>query len=173
MKLVEDRPILAIDPGLRELGYAVLQGRRLLDWGVLPLRDVPPQRRPSEVDRAIQAWTRAYRPGTLVIEQTAQHGEGRLRPLRLLALRFNRLARRLRLKTAIYSAKTVRKAVVGNGWATKAEAARALCVSFPALRVCLTQDRKWKEGYWHNMFDAVALARYHQLLTNQPLSRSR
>jgi hypothetical protein len=43
---------------------------------------------------------------------------------------------------------------------------------FPRLRVYLTQDRRWKERFWQNMFDAVALALFHQSLT-QPPSRSR
>ena len=37
--------ILAIDPGLRDLGYAVLSGRRLLTAGVLALRAVPASQR--------------------------------------------------------------------------------------------------------------------------------
>ena len=43
---------------------------------------------------------------------------------------------------------------------------------FPQLRLYLTQDRRWKERFWLNMFDAVALALHHQAL-KQPPSRSR
>ena len=38
-------PILALDPGLRDLGYAVLSGQRLLTANVLNLRHVPPRQR--------------------------------------------------------------------------------------------------------------------------------
>jgi hypothetical protein len=38
---MKPKTILAFDPGLRELGYAVLQGRRLLTGGVLALRLLP------------------------------------------------------------------------------------------------------------------------------------
>ena len=33
--------ILALDPGLRDLGYAVIRGRRIVTSGVLGLRRVP------------------------------------------------------------------------------------------------------------------------------------
>lgn len=44
--------------------------------------------------------------------------------------------------------------------------------SIPQLRLYLTQDRRWKEKFWLNMFDAVALALHHQALTKPP-SRGR
>ncbi len=66
------------------------------------------------------------------------------------------------IAVAAYAPQTVRKALVGNGWATKVELARAIAVRFPALRVYLTQDRRWKERYFLNLFDAVALALHHQ-----------
>jgi Holliday junction resolvasome RuvABC endonuclease subunit len=71
----------------------------------------------------------------------------------------------------VYSAKTVRQSAVGDGWAGKREVAKSLCGRFPDLRVHLTQDRKWKERYWGNMFDAIALALHHQ--ATHPPSRSR
>jgi hypothetical protein len=48
----------------------------------------------------------------------------------------------------------------------------AVAHRFPQLRVYLTQDRRWKEKFWLNMFDAVALALHHQAL-GKPPSRSR
>ncbi len=165
-------PILALDPGLRDLGHAVLKGRRLLNFGVLGLRTIAPSRRPHEVALAVQAWTRAYRPRTLVLEQTANQRAGWLRPLYRLVRTLGRFGVRRRLTVASYSPKTVRKTVLGNGWATKHEVAEALCARYPQLRVYLTHDRKWKERYWQNMFDAVALALHHQTVRKPP-SRSR
>jgi len=171
MKPVE-RSILAIDPGLRELGYSLLRGPKLLDYGVLSLRKVPPHLRWAEIRRRLEAWTRGYQPGTLVLESTPRHQSGRLRSVYLLGRKLERLGTRRGLTVAAYSPKTVRKALLGNGWAGKREAAEAVCARYPALRVHLTHDRKWKEGYWGNMYDAVALALHHQSLT-KPLSRSR
>lgn len=52
---------------------------------------------------------------------------------------------------------TVKKIVCGNGRASKEEVARVIVSRFPELKVYLTQDRKWKQRYHENMFDAVAL----------------
>ena len=164
--------ILAIDPGLRHLGYAVLAGRRLVDSGVLSLRRVPPRRKFATIRESFRAWIRAYRPRTLVLEAVPKRPLDNLAGLPALGRLLQRLARRNKLQFAKYSATTVRCRVVGNGWAGKRETAEAICARFPELRVHLTHDRKWKERYWLNMFDAVALALHHQALTKPP-SRSR
>jgi hypothetical protein len=70
----------------------------------------------------------------------------------------------------LYSAQIVRKHLIGNGWASKEEVARAIARRFPQLRIYLSQDRRWKERYWHNLFDAVALGLHYQAY---PPSRSR
>jgi len=164
--------ILALDPGLRELGYAVLSGKRLLTTGVLSLRLIPPGRRLGRVEESIGAWSRAYHPRTLILENVPKRPLDALAGLPALGRLLQRLARRRRLKTAAYSAKAVRREIVGNGWAGKREVAEAIVARFPDLRVHLKQTTKGRQSYWANMFDAIALALYHQSL-GQPPSRSR
>lgn len=164
--------ILALDPGLRDLGYAVLRGRRFVTGGVLGLRQVPKAERLADARRHIRGWVRTHRPSVLVVEKTYRHPVPWLNDLHRLSLYARRLARRRRLGFATYAPQRVRKTVLGNGKAKKAEAAVAVALRFPQLRVYLTQDRRWKERFWQNMFDAVALALHHQTLTNPP-SRSR
>ncbi len=164
--------ILAIDPGLRELGYAVLRGDDLLDHGVLPLRHLPARRRLRRVRAALETWLRGYRPDSLAVERMPRRPLDSTTGLPALRRLVRRFASRHALPLHAYSARSVRQHVVGNGWAGKREAARALSREFPQLRVYRTQDRKWKESYWQNMYDAVGLARHHQLVT-QPPSRSR
>ena len=163
--------ILALDPGLRELGYAVLAGKRLVTSGVLSLRTVPRHQRLSAIQGSLVAWNRAYRPRALVLEHIPRRPLDSLAGLPALGRLIRRFVNRRHLRLAVYSAKTVRQSVVGDGWAGKREVTKSLCGSFPALRVHLTQDRKWKERYWSNMFDAIALALHHQ--ATHPPSRSR
>ena len=85
-----------------------------------------------------------------------------LEALHRLAGTVHRLGDRRRVLVATYAPQTVRKSLTGDGWASKRELAQAIAVRFPALRVYLTQDRKWKEHYFLNLFDAVALALHHQ-----------
>jgi Holliday junction resolvasome RuvABC endonuclease subunit len=164
--------ILAVDPGLRDLGYAVLCGRRLVASGVLALRRLPKETRLAEVRRQVRAWLKAHRPGTIVVERTYRHPVPWFDSLHAISLYARRLSRRRHLHFVSYAPQQVRKTVLGNGKGTKREAATVVAARFPQLRVCLTQDRRWKEVYWQNMFDAVALALHHQSVTRPP-SRGR
>jgi Holliday junction resolvasome RuvABC endonuclease subunit len=164
--------ILALDPGLRDLGFAVLSGRRLLAHGVQPLRGLPPPHRLAAAKESLRAWIRGYRPSSIVWETAPKHSVlGHARIHRFLRSA-TRIGWRLGLRTASYSAKTVRQNVVGYGWATKEEVARTIAGRFPELRAYLGHNRKWKERYWFNLFDAVALALHDQSLKKPP-SRSR
>jgi Holliday junction resolvasome RuvABC endonuclease subunit len=164
--------ILALDPGLRELGYAVLRGRRLVTSGVLGLRRLPKVARLPEVRRHVRSWLRSHRPRVIVLEKTYRHPVPWLDVLHRVSIYARRLARRHGLGFATHAPQQVRRTVLGNGRGTKREVAAVVAARFPQLRVYLTQDRRWKERYWQNMFDAVALALHHQSLT-QPPSRSR
>lgn len=166
------RPILAIDPGLRELGMAVLSGRRLVASGALTLKVLPRELRLPEMRRHVRAWLRLHRPRAVVMEKTYPHPVPWLDDVHRLTLSVRRLARRHGAAFAAYSPQRVRASVLGNGKASKAEVAVVIAHRFPQLRVYLTQDRKWKVRFWQNMFDAVALALHHRTVQLPP-SRSR
>ena len=154
--------ILAIDPGLRDLGFAVLEGSRIIASGVRPLRLLPRATRPREARRLVRKWLAAYRPSSLVLEKTYRHPVPWLNELHKVMRGVGTIARSRGLTVAVYAPQSVRKTLTGDGWATKDEVATALTYRYPALRVYLTQDRKWKVRYWQNAFDAVALALHHQ-----------
>lgn len=164
--------VLGLDPGLRDLGYAIASRRRLISVGVLPLRSVRRHLRIGRIREFVLAQIRAYRPATLVLEHIPKRPLDSIGGLPALGRLLRRTARQRNLTLAVYSARTVRRTVVGNGWAGKRDVAKALAVRFPDLRVHLTHDRKWKERYWQNMFDAVALVLHHQTQIKPP-SRSR
>ena len=163
--------ILAIDPGLRELGFAILSGKKLITSGVRPLFLTPSRRRVPEARRLLKQWLRAYRPETVVLERTYAHPTGTFDSVHRLAVALQKAASRRGFRTASYPPQTVRKAIVGNGNAPKLEIAKVLSARYPALRMYVTSDRKWKTRYFQNAFDALALAVFHQ--ENQPPSRSR
>ena len=164
--------ILALDPGLRELGYAVLVGRRLAASGVLNLRDLPRSRRLAAARNHVRQWATTHKPTAIVVERTYPHSLPWLNDLHRLTRGVRRIALRRQAVFAAYAPQTVRKGLVGNGWAKKPEVALAVAHRFPQLRVHLTQDRRWKAAYWHNLYDAVALAIHHQR-SQQPPSRGR
>jgi Holliday junction resolvasome RuvABC endonuclease subunit len=163
--------ILALDPGLRDLGYAVLRGRRLVTSGVLGLRRTPKGERLASARKHLGSWLQTHRPDVVVVEKTYPHPVPWLDQLHQLSRSARNLATRRRAAFAMYSPQRVRQTVAGNGKAKKPEVAIAVAHRFPSLRVYLTQDRRWKERYWQNMFDAIALALHHQ--ATHPPSRSR
>lgn len=164
--------ILAIDPGLRDLGYAVLRRQRLITSGVLGLRRVPKAARLATARKHMSTWLRTHQPSAVVVEKTYRHPVPWLDELHGLSRSARNLATRRHADFATYSPQRVRSTVAGNGKAKKPEVALAVAHRFPSLRVYLTQDRRWKELYWQNMFDAIALALHHQSLAHPP-SRSR
>jgi Holliday junction resolvasome RuvABC endonuclease subunit len=164
--------ILAIDPGLRELGYAVVRGRRLITSGVLGLKRLPKEHRLDAARDHVRAWLKTHHPDVVVVEKTYRHPVPWLNQLHQISRSARNLATRSHAAFATYSPQSVRATVAGNGKAKKPEVALAVAHRFPSLRVYLTQDRRWKERYWRNMSDAIALALHHQRVT-QPPSRSR
>lgn len=165
-------PILGLDPGLKDLGWTVIDGRRLVGHGVIALRLTPRAERRAEARRRLRALIVAHRPRAIAIEKTYPHPVPWLHELHLLTLDVRRMARAQRIPVATYASQAVRATVASNGKAKKPAVAIAIAQRFRSLRVYLTQDRVWKERFWLNMFDAAALALHHQLLT-QPPSRSR
>jgi Holliday junction resolvasome RuvABC endonuclease subunit len=154
--------ILAIDPGLREIGYAAIQGSGLVAHGVKSLRLIPRARRRYEARKALTQWLDSYRPAVVVLEATHRHPTGTFQTVHAMARSLATVARHRRRKVVTYSPQTVRKHLVGNGKAEKKAVAYAVAERFPVLRIYLTQDRRWKELFFRNMFDAVALAIHHR-----------
>ncbi len=139
--------------------------------GVLGLRRVPKDDRLAIARKNVGGWLKTHRPDVVVVEKTYRHPLPWLDQLHQVSRSARNLATRQHAMFAMYSPQSVRATVAGNGKAKKPEVAIAVAHRFPSLRVYLTQDRRWKEKYWQNMFDAIALALHHQ--ATHPPSRSR
>jgi len=150
--------ILAIDPGTREMGVAVMVGRSLLYHGVEVFKR-PASRRQilAEGRTKILRLLKDYRPTMVIVEKTLLSRKGKTATLRVFADELAAIVRRKRLRLIQLAPSTVKKAVCGNGHAGKGEVARAVVARFPALTAYLRQDRKWKERFQANRFDAVAI----------------
>ena len=160
--MMNHQTILAIDPGLRDLGRAVLCGRRLIDAGVETFRFVPRPQRHAAVLKTVRTCIDRFRPSVLVLEATTGDHEPPFPALRRLERSLKSLAARRGLPCVLYPAQAPRKTLLGNGWAGKYDVAVAVAARYPTLRIHLKQHRAWKERYWHNLFDAVALGLHHR-----------
>ena len=150
--------VLAIDPGTRHMGVALLENGTPVYVGVKSIKGrMPPHETLQAGRRIILRLIKDFRPKILVFEKTFFANNRNSSLLNVLGDEIEAIGKRKRLKVMSFAPSTVKKAICGNGRASKEDVARVLVSRFPELKVYLTQDRKWKERYHQNMFDALAL----------------
>lgn len=151
---------MAVDPGLHVTGVAVLdQHDRLRHASVIATKPSDQTaRRIRQIASSVDELMRFYRPGMLVLEATWPSSSPATSLTHNVALACRRLARTHRIPAARAAATTVRSVVLGDGWAGKWRVASHAVSVFPELRVYLHRERAWKDRYFQNLFDAVAIA---------------
>jgi Holliday junction resolvasome RuvABC endonuclease subunit len=155
----ERKKTLAIDPGTRNIGFALLDNGDLVHYGVKTIgRAQSPHYKRQEGRKFISRLIEDFRPQSLLVEKTFFANNRNSALLNAMADEVGALGRRRKLSVRSLAANTVRKAICGNGAASKEDVARAIVSRYPELKPYLSSDRRWKERYHRNMFDAVALA---------------
>jgi crossover junction endodeoxyribonuclease RuvC len=154
---IDQTRILAIDPGTREIGVAVLSDTELLYYGVKTIR-----RRGSatvilgQVQQIILRLIADYKPRYLAIEKMFLiHKSASL--LNVTAEEIKLVARDQWLAVYEYAPTVVRKLICQTGKATKKQAAKIIAGQYPELARYLEQRSKWETLYYANMFDAIAV----------------
>lgn len=154
---IKTNKILAIDPGTKELGVAVLEGEELLYYGVKTIRKrARPQQVLLETTRIINSLIADYRPAVLAIEKMFLIQKS-ASLLVVAAEEIKAAAREKGLEVFEYSPTFVRKFVCDSGKATKREVAQVIVRRYPVLSRYLNRQSKWEQIYWANMFDAIAV----------------
>jgi len=150
--------ILAIDPGTREMGVAFFDDKNLIHYGVKVIKArKSPHETLKEGRKIVLRLIKNFKPDILVVEKTFFANNRSASLLNVFVDEIKAIGKRKGLKVKSFASSTVKKAICGNGRASKREMARVIVSKYPELKVYLTQDRAWKEEYHQNMFDAVAL----------------
>jgi len=150
--------ILAIDPGTRNMGVALLEDDTLIYHGVKTIKKRSTPHETLEAGRKIIfRLIKDLRPHILVVEKTFFKNNRNASLLNVFYDEIMAVGKRKRLKVKSYAPNTVKKFICGDGRASKEEVAKVIVSKYPELKVYISQDRKWKERYHQNMFDAVAL----------------
>jgi len=150
--------VLAIDPGIRKMGIAFLEGGKLIYHGVKTIKkSVSPHEAYKECRKTVLRLVNNFKPNILVVEKAFFFNNRNASLLNVLVDEIKSIARRNKVKYVSYAPSTVKKYICENGRASKNEVARVIVAKYPELRVFLNQDRAWKEKFHQNMFDAVAL----------------
>lgn len=149
--------ILAVAPGTRELGVAVLQNSELLFYGI---KTVSRRKNPLTVLEIVSSHLRnlvkKYRPDYLAVEKIIirQHSYALLA---VVAEQIKATAKEMNLPVGEYAPVSVRKRLCETGRATKCETAEILATRFPELKRYYLRTTKWECDYYGNLFAAVAL----------------
>ncbi len=153
-----NQKILAIDPGTREMGVALLEGGKLIHYGVKAIkRKRSPHETLEEGRKVVLRLINDFRPDVLVVEKTFFVNNRNSSLLNVFVDEIKAIGKRKGLRVISYAPNTVKKIICGDGRASKEDLAKVIVSKYPELKVYLIQDRKWKERYHQNMFDAVAL----------------
>ncbi len=140
------------------MGVALLEGDKLVYHGVETIKKGKTSHETLRNGRKIiRRLIRDYQPDTLAVEKTFFANNRKSVVLNVFAVVIMAIGRMNGLEVVCYAPSTVKKFITGNGRASKMEVAKIVIAQYPELKVYLTQDRKWKEKYHQNMFDAVAL----------------
>jgi Holliday junction resolvasome RuvABC endonuclease subunit len=150
---------LALDPGTREMGYAVLESTDLLYFGVhtFPHR-CSARRLCDEGQRFAQGLLDAYAPQLLVVEKTWYAKSKRSTRLHVFVEAMEGFAHQQGLLVRAYTPRMVKKMICGHGDATRRDIAETLIRQrYLYLAKYLQRDLRTRDKYWQSMFDAVAL----------------
>jgi crossover junction endodeoxyribonuclease RuvC len=149
--------ILAIDPGTKEIGIAVLEDGKLIDYAVKTVRDrSTAQRILTHIATISQDLITKYNPRYLAIEKMFVIQKSAAL-LSVAAEEIKGVAKSNGLSVHEYAPSTVRKFVCQSGSATKRDVAQVVAVRYPELARHLNARNKWEEKYYSNIFDAVAV----------------
>jgi Holliday junction resolvasome RuvABC endonuclease subunit len=150
---------LALDPGTREMGYAVLESTDLLYFGVhtFPHRCAV-RRLCDEGQRFVQGLMEAYAPQLFVIEKTWYAKSMRSTRLHVFVEAMESFAAQRGLMVCAYTPRKVKKMMCGHANATRRDLAETLIRQrYHFLAPYLQRDLRTRDKYWQSMFDAVAL----------------
>lgn len=148
--------ILAIDPGTRYMGYAGFIDGELADHGVKTIRQNGSLKiMLCHIETIVSRLIAEKKPGVIIIEKNNFSQIRQNVRLAIVTQRLRVLARQSRITFAELDARTIRKIVCQNGNATKRELARTICTRYPDLKAYFESDKRWKERYYQNIFDAI------------------
>lgn len=140
------------------MGVAVLEGKELIYHGVQTMPGGgSPQHKLRRAVTVVSRLMRDYRPQTLAIERAFFFKSRNAALLNVFVDEVNARARRAGVAVMLFAPSTVKKAITGNGRATKKQVAAVVVSLYPELKAYLHHDPKWKQRFHHNMFDAVAV----------------
>ncbi len=164
---MQQRTILGVDPGTKEMGLVVLKGEQLTYFGVHRLKNgTRPHDVIGQAKRLVLAVIARHRPDVVAIEEPLNLATTRSHVLNVIADELRERAVELGLDLVMLGPDEVRQRLTGNSRATKIEVAEHLVAhGFGDLRPLVPKrparsalGLRPKDKYWLHVFDALAMA---------------
>ena len=147
--------ILGINPGTRYLGYAVLYGEELMDWGIKVLAGKWKEEKIKKSIRIVADLIDRYGINVLAIKKL--HPARRTENLMRLTNKIKFFVKRKGLRIFQYSIKDVEKLLIGYGKMNKYNLAVSLIGRYPMLQNEIKKEVSPNDIYFSRAFEAVAL----------------
>ncbi|MBK7143568.1 MAG: hypothetical protein IPH75_16015 [bacterium] len=153
----EKHSLIAIDPGLREIGVSHFVDRELVDYGVKSLR------RPGNYTCAstasaltIHRLLEEKKPDALVLEKNV-FSQIQQNLLLVIAIKcIHRVAKDWSIPVHEIAPNTIKKVVTGEWLGNKTASRERLMFTLSGTVRLPESNRRWRFRYFMNMFDAVA-----------------
>jgi Holliday junction resolvasome RuvABC endonuclease subunit len=154
--------VLAVDPGTRYMGVAILIGGELNRSDVENIRQVgmTSANVSARAQRVLRLWMRRHRPDFLALELPHFAQSKGSRSLRRLVSAIRTLAEEEGVEVRYYPPTAVRRLVCRTGRPTRLAVAREIADRFPWLGPYYRKEAAkswWRKPYWLSMFDAIAV----------------
>jgi Holliday junction resolvasome RuvABC endonuclease subunit len=149
--------VLAVAPSTRGFGFAVLDGERLINWGVKSVTGDKNSQSLLKLGKLLVF----YHPDIAAFEDHSAKGSRRSARIRTLGEQMISMARSRKVGVKLFSRQQVRKFFFSEGKGTKDALAEILTKRFPEELACRLpkKRRPWMtEAYQMGIFDAVAIA---------------
>lgn len=147
---------LAVNPGTRYLGIAVVRDSTLIDWGVLVITGQSPEAKMKSAKALISRLIARYQPSLLVTKKL--HPSRRSASLLQVSRGIQGIANAKGLEIRHYSIDETEAFFAPDSKINKRQMAELVCHLHTALRHELRKEQNNLNPYHIRMFEAVALA---------------
>jgi Holliday junction resolvasome RuvABC endonuclease subunit len=154
---INELQILGIAPSTRGVGFAVLEGEKLLDWGV---KGVTGDKSTQSLMK-VKTLIRHYQPTIVALEDPFVGGVRRSTRIAQLVFSITTMVEEEALTARLVARLDIKSVLLGKKEGTKHEVARQLAELFPHELACRIPPKRkpWSsEDYRMGIFDAVAVA---------------
>lgn len=147
--------ILAINPGSRYLGVAVLKGTELKEWKIKSIRGESIEEKIKSVESILTNLIDSFTPQIIVLK--ALHPSRSSRNLSQIVTTIVKIVQERKVKLHEYSLSHVKHVLLQKKRGNKKELAEFVVTRYPVLFHILNKEKQRKNVYYIRMFEAVGL----------------